>query len=291
MKVMEVITALTSRTPGISGAELLRFRGKGKLTTDAYRRVVRSLLAWTGVRRPTAELFAEYIEALRGAGASASKVNQALYGGKAAILQAAERQGMAAWELAVLKQALDSIPGSKVNAPEIRVVSAEERSRLVAALPLRVRLVARFLYATAARISEALAVRLEDVKPDGGRVLVRFQGKGRKERWVRIPAALLADIDAEYQAPGRAYLFETHRGSPFSRVYVTREIARAAHRTLGRRVTAHDLRHSRATDLFQKTRRLKGVSEMLGHTSTSTTARFYVRDSLSDDELFNSEML
>ncbi len=54
---------------------------------------------------------------------------------------------------------------------------------------------------------------------------------------------------------------------------------------------ARHSRHSRATDLFQKTRRLKGVSEMLGHASTSTTARFYVRDSLTDDELFNEERL
>ena len=54
---------------------------------------------------------------------------------------------------------------------------------------------------------------------------------------------------------------------------------------------ARHRRHSRATDLFQKTRRLKGVSEMLGHASTATTARFYVRDSLTDDELFNGEGL
>ncbi len=33
------------------------------------------------------------------------------------------------------------------------------------------------------------------------------------------------------------------------------------------------------------------MSEMLGHASTSTTARFYVRDSLTDDELFNGEGL
>jgi site-specific recombinase XerC len=72
---------------------------------------------------------------------------------------------------------------------------------------------------------------------------------------------------------------------------VVREIARAARRVLTRRITAHDLWHSRATDLFQKTRRLKGVSEMPGHASTSTTARFYVRDSLTDDELFSGGRL
>ncbi len=84
---------------------------------------------------------------------------------------------------------------------------------------------------------------------------------------------------------------ENHCGRPFSRQYVTREIARAAKRVLGRHITAQDLRHSRATDLFQKTRRLKGVSKMLGHASIVTTAKFYVRDSLTDDELFSGERL
>jgi integrase len=198
---------------------------------------------------------------------------------------------MSSRELAVLKTALDSIPGAKTNAPEIRVISPEERARLIAALPLRVRLIARFLYATAARVTEALQVRPTDLKDDGERVLLRFHGKGRKERWVRIPVSLLEEIEAEYGKKGRGYLFESHYGGPFSRQYVTREIARAARRVLNRRITAHNLRHSRATDLFQKTRRLKGVSEMLGHASTSTTARFYVRDSLTDDELFNGEGL
>ena len=198
---------------------------------------------------------------------------------------------MSSRELAMLKIALDSIPGAKTNTPEIRVISPEERARLIAALPLRVRLIARFLYATAARVTEGLKVRLTDLKDDGDRVLLRFHGKGRKERWVRIPVSLFEEIEGEYGKKGRVYLFESHNGGPFSRQYVTREIARAARRVLNRRITAHNLRHSRATDLFQKTRRLKGVSEMLGHASTATTARFYVRDSLTDDELFNGEEL
>lgn len=290
-KVVEAIAALTRSTPGIPSKELMKVKAKGKLSTDAYRRAVRSFLAWAGDRSPTAELFAAYIESERTGVASASKLNRDLYGGKAAILQAADRQGMEARELAVLKGALDSIPGAKVNAPEIRVVSPEECSLLMEALPLRMRLVARFLYATAARVTEALHVRLTDLKLDGDRVLLRFHGKGRKERCVRIPKAMFEEIEAAFGGEGREYLFETLEGGPFSRQYVTREIARAARRVLKRRITAHDLRHSRATDLFQKTKHLKGVSEMLGHASTATTARFYVRDSLTDDELFNGESL
>ena len=62
-----------------------------------------------------------YIESSRQAGASASKLNRDLCCGKAAILKAAQRQGMSSRELAMLKIALDSIPGAKTNAPEIRL--------------------------------------------------------------------------------------------------------------------------------------------------------------------------
>jgi integrase len=51
-------------------------------------------------------------------------------------------------------------------------------------------------------------------------------------------------------------------------------------------VRAHQLRHSRATDLYQKTKRLKAVSEYLGHASTNVTAKYYVRDELTETELF-----
>ena len=115
--------------------------------------------------------------------------------------------------------------------------------------------------------------------------------KGDVERWVRIPVELLAEIDAEYGAPGRVYLFESRHGQPFSRQYVSRVLARASKRVLGRRVTAHVLRHSRATDLYQHTRRIKAVSALLGHSGVDTTARYYVRDDFSDAELFNGEAL
>jgi len=135
-------------------------------------------------------------------------------------------------------------------------------------------------------------VRRDQVSLDGERARVRLVWtKGDVERQVRIPARLLAEIGAEYEAPGRVFLFESRQGQPFSRQYVSRELAQASKRVLGRRVTAHVLRHSRATDLYQHTRRIKSVSALLGHSGVDTTARYYVRDDFSDAELFNGEAL
>jgi len=98
--------------------------------------------------------------------------------------------------------------------------------------------VARALYATDARVSEFLAVRRDQVSLDGDRARVRLvRTKGDVERLVRIPAGLLAEIDAEYQAPGRAFLFESRHGHPFSRQYVSRELTRASKR--GARQASH----------------------------------------------------
>lgn len=36
---------------------------------------------------------------------------------------------------------------------------------------------------------------------------------------------------------------------------------------------------------------MKGIAEFLGHTDTSTTARYYVRSVLSDEQLFEGEDL
>jgi len=55
---------------------------------------------------------------------------------------------------------------------------------------------------------------------------------------------------------------------------------------LGRSVSAHVLRHSRATDLLAATKRIKAVSRLLGHSDEATTLRYYVRDAFSDEDLF-----
>jgi integrase/recombinase XerD len=140
--------------------------------------------------------------------------------------------------------------------------------------------------------SSSVAVRRDQVEIDGEKARVRLvKTKGNTDRYVRIPLTLLENIEEEYTGSERVYLFENHHGQPFIRQYVTWQIARAGKRGLGRRIGAHVLRHSRATDLYERTRRIKAVSDFLGHSSVSTTPTYYVNDSFSNDELFNGEAL
>src|SRR5208283_383835 len=140
---------------------LLEVKGAGALTTAAYRSALRGFLE--SGQAVTVEGFAAYIHALRRT-RSAATVNQALAAGRKAFLQAAERLGLPAKELSLIRGALGEIRAVKKAPPEVTVISAEERTALLAALPLRVRLVAETLYVTGARVSEVLTIRRDQVK-------------------------------------------------------------------------------------------------------------------------------
>ena len=269
-----------ARRPSLASA-LLEVKGAGALTTAAYRSALRGFL--DSGQEVTVEGFAQYIHQLRRT-RSAATVNQALAAGRKAFLQAGERLGLPAKELSLIRGALGEIPAVKKAPPDVSVVSPEERSALFAALPLRVRLVAETLYVTGARVSEVLTVRREQVSANGATVELRLYGKGGKERTGRIPAELYKRILQVF--PKGTFLFESSHKKHFRREYISREIARAARRVLGRSVSAHVLRHSRATDLLASTKRIKAVSRLLGHSNEATTLRYYVHDAFSDEDLF-----
>jgi integrase len=132
------------------------------------------------------------------------------------------------------------------------------------------------------RISEALGIRLTDCHLNGG-VTVEVTGKGGKARKVRIARALFDDLRGTFN--GATYLFETSKGNPYPRTYVTEMIEKASKRSLGRMVGAHALQHSFATVMIARTGKVQGVSEYLRHADPATTLRFYTHEALNDSEL------
>ena len=142
-----------------------------------------------------------------------------------------------------------------------------------------------FGYATGCRVSEVIGIRLTDCTVDGKRVEIRVVGKGKKERTVRIPAALFNRLRAIYG--GREYLFETSTGRPYGRVQASDAVKRLTARVLDRPLSYHKLRHSFAS---AKVRDFPGsltaISRYLGHSSTAITTSFYVHQELDDAQLF-----
>jgi integrase len=263
----------------LAGA-LLAVKGTAPGTTAVYRHCVKAFLA--EYPAPSVDNAREYVQGLIDSGRPARSIQLIRAALRKAFRQAAET--LPGREAALVDSAMKSLPNARTSPPEIRILTEEELTRLFAALPRRVRLIAEFLYITGARVSEALGARWANVETNG-HATIRIIGKGNKERALKCSKTLVNDIFTEFGTAGEL-IFTTGAGHPFTRQYVTREIARAGRRVLGRVISAHDLRHSRATHLYARSGgRLKAVSVFLGHSNISTTAMFYVRDELSAEEL------
>jgi len=135
------------------------------------------------------------------------------------------------------------------------------------------------MYATGLRVSELVGLRLGQVDLREG--WVRVIGKGSKERLVpfgpRAGAALGRYLEARaarFPVAGDV-LFLNSRGGPLTRGGFASRLAVAARRAgISGRVTPHQIRHSCATSLLEGGADLRVLSELLGHASVLTTARY-----------------
>lgn len=165
-----------------------------------------------------------------------------------------------------------------------KALTIEQVAQLLAApgaedpIGIRDRALLELLYATGARVSEAIGLDVDDLR--SGEVL-RLRGKGDKERIVPVGSYAREAVDAyltrvrpALAAKGRATskLFLGARGAPLSRQsawLVIRKAAEQAH--LAAHVSPHTLRHSFATHLLQGGADVRVVQELLGHASVATT--------------------
>lgn len=144
-----------------------------------------------------------------------------------------------------------------------------------------------FLYSTACRVGEALSLRMSSLRLEGSRPYATIVGKGGKARTLYLP-----DRAADHV---RAYVEEFHGTDPdpshflfwsrnhprgthqLSRDAVTKLLRKHAARgheecpDLPCDLTAHRLRHARATHWLDRGVRLAQVSLLLGHASIQTT--------------------
>jgi integrase/recombinase XerD len=176
----------------------------------------------------------------------------------------------------------------KINSSEItadKLITAAEYDKLLnGARSDRQRLFMRFLWHTGCRVKEMTSIRLEKVTLQGEYAKIRIMGKGSKERFVKITAALYRDIVSTFNS--RTWLFGTSTDHEYSDGYITHQITKLGFAILNRRISSHTFRHSFATRKIAETNKIKAVSKYLGHSSVKTTMDLYVHEELSDDELF-----
>jgi integrase/recombinase XerC len=170
--------------------------------------------------------------------------------------------------------------------PEAEIAAlVEAPAPLSEPLALRDRAFLELLYASGLRVSELVA--LDQGAVDLAEGLVRVLGKRRKERIVPVgkPArgaiaryleagrpALAAGPDG---ARARGALFLNYRGGRLSSRSVARRLDQWVLASgMPRHVHPHVLRHSFATHLLGNGADLRGIQELLGHASLSTTQRY-----------------
>jgi integrase/recombinase XerC len=173
-----------------------------------------------------------------------------------------------------------AFPRRRMTLPN--VVSVDECVGLIdepskkTAVGLRDRCAIELLYGAGLRISELVGLDVGHLQNGVLRVL----GKGRKERIVPIVAKAQAALDAwlarraELRPRGEA-LFVNHNGGRLTARSVARHLSRyATEAGVRRHVHPHALRHSFATHLLDMGADLRGIQELLGHASLSTTQRY-----------------
>jgi integrase/recombinase XerD len=138
------------------------------------------------------------------------------------------------------------------------------------------------LYATGARVSEAVTLDVDDlVGAEGTPELIRVIGKGDKQRIVPLGSFARAAVEA-YLVRARPFLasggsatpalFVGARGARLSRQNAWLVIRAAAERAgITADVSPHSLRHSFATHLLAGGADVRVVQELLGHASVATT--------------------
>jgi len=158
----------------------------------------------------------------------------------------------------------------------LRAPRSASKGKQGEAIALRDRAMLEVFYAGALRVSEIIAVKLEDLKLDLGYVLVR--GKGDKERIVPLGKSA-QEMLAEYMKHSRPVL-TGERTSPLlflgrgarkltrQRVW---QMVRATSVSMGRNASPHMLRHSCATHMVENGADLRTVQTILGHADISTT--------------------
>ena len=179
--------------------------------------------------------------------------------------------------------AVDTAP-PKLPSRLPKAITVEQMASVLAATDgdglqqLRDKALLELLYATGARISEAVDLNVDDVIEED---VVRLFGKGGKQRIVPLGSYARAAIDAylvrarpTFAARGTATpaLFLGVRGQRVSRQNAWLIIRAAAERAkLGIEISPHTFRHSFATHLLSGGADVRVVQELLGHSSVATT--------------------
>ena len=251
-------------------------RGRSKNTISAYRRDLLLYEDFKKLSRP----IAEYYNFLQKKELSKSSQARAISSLRT-YCKFLERNDILAPELRELK-----LPKVEKKVP--KPISVDEFEQLVKAAvgkneahTYRNRLCLYLMFGLGLRVSELIALDIENVHLDEGTLLV--VGKGSKERILPLSASLL-EMLTEYLNVHRSEicfdlkersLIVNKKSNRPSRIDIWRWLdAWSKAGGFAERVHPHQFRHACATSLLENGANLRSIQVLLGHTSLQTTQMY-----------------
>lgn len=146
----------------------------------------------------------------------------------------------------------------------------------------RDKLMLLFLYATGLRVSELASITADMI--DEKNKMLRITGKGNKEREVPLLDIVFKDWDRYILVRSRVmrengashkYIFVNRFGQPISDRSIRNSMKRLIVESNSNvDFSPHTLRHTFATHLLDNEAEIRGIQELLGHESISTTQKY-----------------
>lgn len=140
---------------------------------------------------------------------------------------------------------------------------------------LKHKIILKAAYGMGLRVSEIINLKITDIDSKRMQVLIE-KGKGKKDRYVNLPATLLDDLRAYYREyKPKVYLFEGIYGDKYS-IRSAQEVFKSALTKAGinKPVGIHSLRHSYATHVLENGTDISFIKELLGHNDIKTTQKY-----------------
>jgi integrase/recombinase XerC len=259
-------------------------RGASPETLRAYEADLRGLMEWLEEAAPGVGVGDVEVTHLRGYLASH------LDGWKPATIARKLACLRSFFRFMTRRHGLERDPARLLKTPKVPKVlraylNVDEAFHLLDAAPAGTPLEARdramweLLYSSGLRVSELVGLDVGDMDLD--EAWVRVLGKGSKVREVPVGASAVEALRVwltrrgSLDTLGSRALFLNHRGGRLTVRSVRRLLRQAQLRAdMSPKVSPHGMRHSFATHLLDAGADLRGIQELLGHASLSTTQRY-----------------
>ncbi len=164
------------------------------------------------------------------------------------------------------------IPRPKRNKTIPEILTKEEIKAMINLTSnVKHKLILKILYGCGLRVSEIVNLNKNDINFQEELLHIRLS-KGKKDRFVKLPASLSGELKSYCDLLNESYLFPSNRGGKLTTATIQAIVENAAKKAqIKKEVYPHLLRHSFATHLLEQGIDLRIIQKLLGHADIKTT--------------------